>query len=115
MLVLDLHVEDIEGAIEGDRAFVGAIGSGEGVEDVADAHHLGLEGDLVGEEAIGVAGTVEALVVGASDEGDAAEGGAPGDGAEEGAGVGDVAADLVDLGAGEGAARDAEAGEFVVG
>ena len=52
------------------RLLVGAIARGERVEDVGDAHHLGLERDLLGAQPIRVARAVEPLVVRAGDDGD---------------------------------------------
>ena len=76
---------------------VRAIARGERVEDVADAHQLRLQRDLLGAQAIGVAGAVEPLVVRAGDDGHAAEALSPRDLREKTERVRDVAADLVDL------------------
>jgi hypothetical protein len=97
VLVLHLEAEDVERLLERDGLLVGAIAGGERVEDVGDAHHLRLERDLFGAQAVRVARAVEALVVRAGDDRDAAELLAPGDLREELERVRDVAADLVDL------------------
>src|SRR5262245_24334354 len=72
VLILDLESEDIERLLEGHGALIGSIAGGERVEDVADAHHLRLKGDLLGTEAVRIPGAVEPFVVRASDDGDAA-------------------------------------------
>ena len=71
-------MHDGEHLVVGHGGAVGA-GCGEGVADVGRGDDAGLEGDLCGFEAAGVAVSVEAFVVGSTDFGDVGEGGDAGE------------------------------------
>ena len=97
MAVLDLEPQDVQSLFRWERALVRPVGGREGVVDVADGHHLGLERDVVGAQAVGIAGAVQLLVVRIGNGGDAAEVLGPGDLAQEAEAVGDVGLDLQPL------------------
>ena len=97
MAVLDLEPQDVQGLLRWDRPLVRPVGGREGVVDVADSHHLGLERDVVGAQAVGIAGAVQLLVMRIGDGGDAAKVLGPGDLAQEAEAVGDVGLDLQPL------------------
>src|SRR5215831_7727244 len=82
-LVADAKLEDIERAVGGHGALVGAVRGGKRVVDVADGHHLGLHGNFFGGEAERIAGAVELFVMRASNFRDEAEIAGPGNLHEE--------------------------------
>src|SRR6266487_4111270 len=64
---LALLVENVQRALDGHGGLVGPIARGQRVEDVGHRHHARLQGDLGASPALGIAGAVELLVVGAGD------------------------------------------------
>ena len=59
----DAIVQNPEGAIDGDRTFVGAIGSRESVENIADRHHFSWQRNLIALQLVGIARPIELFVM----------------------------------------------------
>lgn len=64
LAVPDREAQDAEGLLHRLRLFIGAVGGGEGVEDVQNRDDPDLPGDFRPFQALGVASAVELLVVG---------------------------------------------------
>src|ERR1700682_4236236 len=47
LFVAHAELQNIEGAIRGNGALIRTVRSGQGVVNVADGHHLGLDGNLI--------------------------------------------------------------------
>ena len=105
--------DDVERPLDRHGALIGAIGRGQGVENVRDDHHLGLNGKLFALPTARVAGAVELPVVGTHDARNLLQLLGPRDLAEKARAVVHVRLDLFALVVVQGAAWDGEQPQLV--